>query len=215
LSAIYFDILKDRIYASAPNDPGRRAAQTVLYEIMQTLVVLVAPVLTFSSEEVWQHMNKRSGMPESVQLTDWPASKPEYLDSVLQTKWDSLLEIRGEVTKALEIARRNKEIGNALDADLIIYAKGDSYNLLQQVSDELANFFIVSAVKLETEADEAPSTAFRSESLPLQVMVLPSVAEKCNRCWIHAELVRQESAETGICKRCAAVMSEMGIANEK
>jgi isoleucyl-tRNA synthetase len=212
LSSIYFDILKDRIYASAPNDQVRRAAQTVLYEMLQTLVVTVAPVLTFSSEEVWQHMAKRTGMPESVQLAAWPASKPEYLDPVLEKKWDSLLEIRSEVTKALEIARRNKEIGNALDAELMIYADDDCYNLLQEVSDELANYFIVSAVKVEKGSEIAPDKAFRSESLPVRVMVLPAAAEKCERCWIHADLVRLVEGEPGLCERCSSVVADLGPA---
>ncbi len=210
LSSIYFDILKDRIYASAPGATGRRAAQTVLYEMLQTLVVLLAPVLTFSSEEVWQHMGKRTGMPESVQLAAWPESKPEYLNPALEKKWDSLLEIRSDVTKALEIARKNKEIGNALDAELTIYADADCLHLLQAVSDELANYFIVSAVKLETGIDKAPESAFCSESLPVRVMVTPSAAEKCERCWVHAELFSLETGEPGLCKRCSEVMAEKG-----
>ena len=210
LSSIYFDILKDRLYASTPASIERRSAQTVLYELLQSLVVLVAPVLTFSSEEVWQHMPKRAGLPFSVQLAAWPVAKPQYLNTELEAKWDKLLELRSEVTKALEISRRNKEIGNSLDADLLLYAEGEVMDLLRTVDAELANYFIVSAVNL-ANLDQAPETAVRSETLPLAVQVVPAVAEKCERCWIHAELTSPAPGEPGLCKRCAAVMTETGV----
>lgn len=210
LSSIYFDILKDRLYASTPASIERRSAQTVLYELLQSLVVLVAPVLTFSSEEVWQHMPKRAGLPFSVQLAAWPVAKPQYLNTELEAKWDKLLELRSEVTKALEISRRNKEIGNSLDADLLLYAEGEVMDLLRTVDAELANYFIVSAVNL-ANLDQAPATAVRSETLPLAVQVVPAVAEKCERCWIHAELTSPAPGEPGLCKRCAAVMTETGV----
>ena len=182
----------------------------MLYELLQSLVVLVAPVLTFSSEEVWQHMPKRAGLPFSVQLAAWPVAKPQYLNTELEAKWDKLLELRSEVTKALEISRRNKEIGNSLDADLLLYAEGEVMDLLRTVDAELANYFIVSAVNL-ANLDQAPETAVRSETLPLAVQVVPAVAEKCERCWIHAELTSPAPGEPGLCKRCAAVMTETGV----
>ncbi len=211
LSSIYFDILKDRIYASAPESIERRSAQTVLYELLHSLVVMVAPVLTFSSEEVWQHMKKRADMPESVQLAPWPVAHPEYLKADIAVKWDALLALRGEVTKALEIARRNKEIGNSLDADITVYAEGPSFELLQSVAADLPTYFIVSSVQLESGMDQAPSGSYKSEELPLAVSVVPSKAEKCDRCWIHAELTSIATGEAGLCKRCAEVMAQTGI----
>ena len=208
LSAIYFDILKDRLYASAPTATERRAAQTALYEILQSLVIMVAPILTFTSEEVWQNMTKRDSMPtSSVQLASWPKPQPERLDEKLQTKWEALLALRSEVTKALEIARRNKDIGNSLDASLSIYADGDAYALLQSVAADLANYFIVSEVTLVEGTDKAPSSGFRSEDVPLVTAVTPAQMEKCDRCWIHAELTPLAPGEPGLCPRCAKVMS--------
>ena len=177
LSSIYFDILKDRLYASAPASTERRAAQTVLYELLQSLVVMVAPVLTFTSEEVWQHMTKREGQPFSVQLAPWPAANPERLDPALDAKWETLLGLRSEVTKALEISRRNKEIGNSLDADLTLFADGASLELLQSVESDLPNYFIVSAVTLKSGTDAAPDGAFKAENLPLAVVVRPASQE--------------------------------------
>ena len=211
LSSIYFDILKDRLYASIPNSPERRAAQTVLYELLQSLVVLVAPVLTFSSEEVWQHMTKRVGMPESVQLAPWPAAHPEFVNVELAAKWTALLELRGEVTKALELSRRNKEIGNSLDAAVTVYADGEAMKLLQAVKTDLPTYFIVSAVELVADLAQAPTDAFRSTELPLAVAVAASAKAKCERCWIHADVVAPSTDEGGLCQRCAEVMAKSGI----
>ena len=211
LSSIYFDILKDRLYASAPDSDDRRSAQTVLYELLQSVVVLVAPVLTFSSEEVWLHMKNRADMPESVQLAPWPVAHPEYVNSELAAKWDALLDLRGEVTKALEIARQNKEIGNSLDANLTVYADGPSFELLQSVEPELPTYFIVSSVILKSGIDQAPAGSYRSDELPIAVAVTPSTADKCERCWIHTELTSATQDEPGLCKRCAGVMAKSGI----
>ena len=211
LSSIYFDILKDRLYASTPNSLERKAAQTVLYELLQSLVVLVEPVLTFSSEEVWQHMTKRDGMPESVQLAPWPAAHPEFVNGELAAKWTALLELRGEVTKALELSRRNKEIGNSLDAAVTVYADGAAMELLQAIKPDLPTYFIVSAVELIADVAQAPASAFRSTELPLAVAVAASTKSKCERCWIHADVVAPSTDEGGLCRRCADVMAKSGI----
>jgi isoleucyl-tRNA synthetase len=156
-------------------------------------------------------MKKRADMPESVQLADWPSPHPEYIDVELAAKWESLLELRGEITKALEISRRNKDIGNSLDAALTVYADGSAYETLQAVLTELPNYFIVSAVELKLGTDNAPTGSFRSETLPVSVVVTPSSAEKCERCWIHEELTSAAPDESGLCKRCAGVMAKSGI----
>ena len=208
LSSIYFDILKDRLYTSAPAAIERRAAQTVLYELLQSLVVMIAPILTFTSEEVWQYMTKRTGMPEiSVQMALWPVAHPERLDDKLQEKWEKLLELRSEVTKALEISRRDKSIGNSLDASISLYADGESFILLQSVLPELTNYFLVSEVKLTEGTSAAPAEGFHSEELPLVTIVSPSSKEKCERCWIHTELTAAAPGEAGLCARCASVMT--------
>ena len=208
LSSIYFDILKDRLYASAPASIERRAAQTVLYELLQSLVVMVAPILTFTAEEVWQHMTKCAGMPDnSVQLAPWPTAHPERQDAELQAKWDALLALRSEVTKALEIARRSKIIGNSLDASLTLYADKEAYALLQSVQAELPSYFIVSDVSLKQGTEQAPSDGLRAEGAQLVTVVTPAKTDKCERCWTHAELVAATPGEPGLCARCAKVMT--------
>ena len=145
LSAFYLDVLKDRLYTSLPNSVERRAAQTVMYDILTSLVVMLTPVLSFTMEEVWQHMPKTADL-DSVQLAKWPKAHPEYVDEQLKAKWDRILHLRGEITKILELARRNKVIGHSLDAFVDIYADGEAYESLTGIKDMLATNLIVSKV---------------------------------------------------------------------
>lgn len=206
LSSIYLDILKDRVYTAKPDSVERRAAQTAMYEILDTLVRLVSPVLTFSAEEVWQHMPKVAGMPESIQLADWPAPRSEYLDKQLEDKWNNLLTIRGELTKALEQARRTKVIGHSLDAAIAIYASDGVYDQLSALGEELATLLIVSKANVNQGVQQAPDNAYRSAELPLAVVVTPAQGEKCERCWIYSDTIGDDSEHSTLCERCAGVL---------
>lgn len=206
LSSIYLDILKDRVYTAKPDSVERRAAQTAMYEILDTLVRLVSPVLTFSAEEVWQHMPKVAGMPESIQLADWPAPRSEYLDKQLEDKWNNLLTIRSELTKALEQARRTKVIGHSLDAAIAIYASDGVYDQLSALGEELATLLIVSKANVNQGVQQAPDNAYRSAELPLAVVVTPAQGEKCERCWIYSDTIGEDSEHSTLCERCAGVL---------
>ncbi len=206
LSSIYLDILKDRVYTAKPDSVERRAAQTAMYEILDTLVRLVSPVLTFSAEEVWQHMPKVAGMPESIQLADWPAARSEYLDKQLEDKWNKLLTVRSELTKALEQARRTKVIGHSLDAAIAIYASDDVYEQLNALGEELATLLIVSKANVKQGVQQAPDNAYRSAELPLAVVVTPAQGEKCERCWIYSDTIGEDSEHSTLCERCAGVL---------
>lgn len=206
LSSIYLDILKDRVYTAKPDSVERRAAQTAMYEILDTLVRLVSPVLTFSAEEVWQHMPKVAGMPESIQLADWPAARSEYLDKQLEDKWNKLLTVRSELTKALEQARRTKVIGHSLDAAIAIYASDDVYEQLNALGEELATLLIVSKANVKQGVQQAPDNAYRSAELPLAVVVTPAQGEKCERCWIYSDTIGEDSEHGTLCERCAGVL---------
>lgn len=209
LSAIYLDILKDRLYTSVPGSVERRAAQTAMYEILTTLVTLVSPVLAFTSEEVWQHMPKVEGMPESVRLAAWPADHPEYLDAALAAKWEKLLAMRSEITKALENARQTKSIGHSLDANVRLYAEGDEYRALAAVKADLATLLIVSGAEVVEGLAKAPAEAYKAEDLALAVAVVPAGGEKCERCWIYSETVGQDAERATLCKRCADAVKQL------
>ncbi|MBR0325807.1 MAG: isoleucine--tRNA ligase, partial [Selenomonadales bacterium] len=198
LSSIYLDVLKDRLYTSGATSVSRRAAQTTMYHILKTLVVSLSPILTFSTEEVWKHMPKTADMPESVQLADWPVLSEEYKNEALDQKWEQILDLRGEITKALEIARRDKVIGHSLDAAVTIYATGENYARLAELGEFLPRLLIVSRVQL-VEGMEAPEGAFRSEETEMAVQVAAAEGEKCERCWIFDETVGQVSEHPTLC----------------
>lgn len=204
MSAIYLDILKDRLYTAPPASVERRAAQTAMYEIIQALVCLIAPVLTFTAEEIWRYMPKGDQAPVSVQMLSWPSVNEAWLDNALETKWDRILGVRTEISKALEIARRDKVIGHSLDARVDIYATDDLYAFLKALEAELPTICIVSAATVHQ--DTAPADAFKGEELELAVKVSPAAGAKCERCWNYSETVGQDAQHPAICLRCAAVV---------
>ncbi|MGI6091382.1 MAG: isoleucine--tRNA ligase [Veillonellaceae bacterium] len=209
LSSIYLDILKDRIYTATPDSLERRAAQTTMYQILNTLVVLLAPVLTFTAEEVWQYMPKTTNMPESVQLAEWPASNKEALNVQLEEKWNRILSIRGEITKVLENSRRNKVIGHSLDASVTIFAEGDEYRDLKAVEADLPNILIVSSAILIEGLAKAPTDTYCSEDVKIAVTVTPAQGQKCERCWIYSDTVGHDTEHQALCKRCADVVKSL------
>ncbi len=207
LSSIYLDVLKDRIYTAKANSMERRAAQTAMYEILKTLVVLLAPVLTFTADEIWKFMPKEDGMEECIQLADWPEAKPERLDSALEAKWTQLLELRGEITKVLEGARRDKVIGHSLDAALQLWANGDTLALLSQLGEkELATLLIVSKVQIHAGLEQAAAEDYKPEGFDLALRVVAADGEKCERCWLYADTVGQDAEHPTVCKRCAQAL---------
>lgn len=208
LSSIYLDVIKDRMYAERKNDPARRSAQTAMYEILRKLVCMVSPVLSFTAEEVWQYIPKEEGMDLSVMLEDWPAGEEHHYDEALADKWNTLLTLRGELTKALEDARQAKVIGHSLDAAITVYADGDTFKALDGFKDELAGFLIVSEAQVEEGQDKAPEGAYTCTDQPMKVVVKASDLPKCERCWIHRDTVGQDPEYPTVCERCASVLHD-------
>lgn len=206
LSAFYLDVIKDRLYTSHSDDGARRAAQTVMYQVIDAIVRLLAPILSFTAEEIWQHMPDSTAVAESVQLAAWPLAQPQWQDAALDEKWRRILAIRNEVTKSLETARQAKTIGNSLEGAVDIYATGDVLTLLRDVAADLPTIFIVSQVHLHDKLDQAPADAYQAEDLPLALVVTPARGAKCERCWMYSETVGQDPAQPTICKRCAEVL---------
>lgn len=209
MSAFYLDIIKDRLYTSVPNSKERRAAQTVMYDIVNALVRLLTPVLAFSSEEIWKYIPKEDGAPFSVQLTDMPAVNGSYIDEALEEKWAKVIKIRDEISKALEMARREKKIGHSLDAHVIVYADQEKYDFLKPLADELKTIMIVSKAEL-AELTKAPENIFASEELPgLKVGVSQAAGEKCERCWIYSEELGKDEEHPTVCPRCLEAIRNM------
>jgi isoleucyl-tRNA synthetase len=203
LSALYFDVLKDRLYTFAPRSRERRSAQTALYRITYALVRLLAPVLTFTSEEVWDSFRRPAGAPDSVHLASFP--EPGELTAGLSdgqqkraANWERLVEVRENVLKRLEVARQEKSIGAPLEARVRLRANGSLYPLLEEYARELPGLFIVSQVALERQPDGA-----------LSVEVERAAGAKCERCWKYTTDVGSHPEWPTICAACAEAVSEV------
>lgn len=202
MSNFYLDVLKDRLYVEGTDSVTRRAAQTVIYNVLDTLCRLIAPILAYTSEEIWQFMpHKKQHNKESVLLNDMPEASGGF-DKDFMDYWDKIHAVRDDVKKALENARAAKVIGASLDAELTLYAEGDMYKFLEK-ADNLKEIFIVSKVNvLEQQGGE-----FKGEQ-PVGITVSPAGGKKCARCWSYSESVGQNSEHPKICDRCAKVLGE-------
>lgn len=205
LSALYLDIVKDRLYTSAPRSLARRAAQTVLYDVLDTLVRVMAPVLSFTADEVWSHAPASAGRVPSVFLAGFRRDLPT--DPALFERWERLFEVRAAVTKALEEARQAGQIGHSLDARVELCALGPLASLVREHLADLPAVFIVSQVNWNDHLPEETA----SPALPeLRLRVEPARGVKCQRCWNFSESVGSDATHPGVCARCVGVLRELG-----
>jgi isoleucyl-tRNA synthetase len=202
MSAFYLDILKDRLYTARAKSPERRSGQTVMHKILSALVRLMAPVLSFTADEVWAYMPGDRKLP-SVFLAGFPKAEEKYLDDGLESRWEKLLAVRGEAAKVLEALRKDKKIGHSLDAAVTLYAGAGTYDLLTRYEKDLPFIFIASQVSVAGEA-EAPADAFTSDTIKgLRITAAPATGGKCGRCWMYQESVGTVTDHPEICSRCA------------
>jgi isoleucyl-tRNA synthetase len=193
LSALYFDIVKDRIYCSGADSRERRSAQTVMYEILSTLARIIAPVLSFTADEIWQDLT--GGEEGEVFVADWPTAPDGWKDETLSLRWDRMWEVRAEVTRALEEKRKAGDIGHSLDSRVHLAVAAADKELLDGFgTEQLADLFIVS--QLELVAGESG----------IAVDVSAPVGAKCVRCWKFSKAVGSHSDHPEICDRCHAVV---------
>jgi isoleucyl-tRNA synthetase len=208
LSAFYLDILKDRLYTSPPKSLGRKSAQTVMYLLMDSLARLMAPLLPFTADEIWTHMPSLKDKASSVHLTSLPAVNSQWKDESLAQKWEKILQVRAEATKALEKARAEKRIGHPLDAAVIISAEEGLYDFLKPYAEDLRFIFIVSKVTLLK--NEKVDANFKSENVGgLSIKIEVAEGEKCERCWVHETSVGSNKEHPSICGRCRKALAEM------
>lgn len=194
MSSFYLDVTKDRMYASKADSFDRRAGQTVMHTILDTLVRLLAPVLPFTCEEIWQYLpHAAEDDVESIQLNNWPLSHPEWCDETLAARWEKLLDVRDIVLKALEEARNRKEIGQSLQAKVVISATGETFDFLLENIHLLPTVFICSQVEMTTGGSGDP----------MSVSIKPADGEKCERCWNYSDSVGNEADHPTVCARCA------------
>jgi isoleucyl-tRNA synthetase len=204
LSALYLDVIKDRLYTSAAGDPRRRAAQTACHEVFAALVKLMAPLMTFTAEEAWRSLP--GAHSESVHLERFPEVPLPWLDDGLKSEWDRLLEVRREVARALELARSRKLIGSGLEAAVrIVSAPEDLPALLRAKQGLLQTLFIVSHVELNGRGPA--SVQYESQEIPgLVIDVDRAPGDKCERCWMRSPTVGRHAEHPRLCDRCVGVL---------
>jgi isoleucyl-tRNA synthetase len=209
LSAFYLDILKDRLYTSPQNSEERRSAQTVMYIHLHAIVRLMAPVLSFTAEEIWSFMPEVEKKVSSVHLAMFPKADNGLKDAKLFKEWEFFLNVRGEVTKALEIARNEKRIGHSLDADVQIVVSNGIFSSLEPFLKDLRSLLIVSKASIIEDNDY--DGLFESDSIEgLKVRIQAAEGQKCERCWVHDPKVGIDSKYAGACPRCLKALKEMG-----
>ena len=205
LSNFYLDVLKDRLYVEAADSDSRRAAQTVIWRILHGLVRLLAPILTFTAEEIWSYLPKAAGDPsESVLLADMPAPSEREVDRAFQAKWDRIHAVRDCVQKALEAARAAKTIGSSLEARVTLYCTGELRAFIESVLSLLPQVLIVSQVETAEGEGGAPS-----ELEGLRIDIARAAGDKCARCWNYTGDVGADARHPTLCCRCANIVASL------
>ncbi|MBN2802217.1 MAG: isoleucine--tRNA ligase [Deltaproteobacteria bacterium] len=198
LSSFYLDIIKDRIYCEKPDGLKRKAAMNVLFIMARDLARVLSPVLSFTSEEVWKHLPDWKDKEQSVFLAGFPKAPDEWNNDEILEKWSLLRDVRKEVTKVLEDMRRDGKIGNALQADVQIAASGKTFEILNEMGEELVtDVMLVSKCTIEKNEGD------------LAVAATAGTSEKCPRCWRLGHGTGTDSKHPELCTRCAEVIEDM------
>jgi len=208
LSSFYLDVLKDRLYVSAPDSPERRSAQTALWQVAETLILMLAPVLAFTAEEAWRALKPGA---ESVHLERWPAGNPAWRERVLEAQWDRFDAIRPEIMKRLEELRARKVIGNSLEAEVELLTTDDELAVFLESFEDLAALCIVSKVKVtRVTADETAGLGEPADD-GLWLRVERTGGAKCDRCWKYYDGLSGSERHPRVCARCLAVLEKLGL----
>ena len=198
MSNFYFDVLKDRLYTERTDGKLRRAAQTAIYTILDAMARMIAPILAYTSDEIWQFMpHDSSANAENVMFNDMPELTGAELDDSFIAMWDRIHETRDIVKKAIEPEIKAKKIRTSLEAKITLKCSGEQYDFLKDAEKELASSFIVSQVDIVNEAADG-----------LEVTVSAAEGEKCERCWIYSKTVGEHPVHKTLCARCAAVLEQ-------
>ena len=214
MSSFYLDILKDRLYTSGTTSHLRRSAQTVLHTILDGLLRLMSPILCFTAAEAWESLH---GLGENgpldektIYFAQFPSEDKIECDTRMMDKWAKLIKVRSDITKALEIARREKVIGHPLEAEVLVRADGELADFLKKEWETIKEISIVS--ELSDLTDEAPEVGVRFNSEEISgftIQVQPAPGEKCLRCWLRSTTVGDNAEHPEICARCSQVLKDM------
>ena len=206
MSNFYLDIIKDRLYTEKADSAARRSAQTAMYKILDTLVRLLAPVLCFTTEEIWKAMpHAKADDKKHVMFAGMPKVNDKYDDEALAEKYNKFIAIKNDVSKALEKARNEKIIGHSLNAKVEISAEGDLYAFLKENEADLKNIFITSDACVHEGSGEGE----KGDETGAHIKISVSDGEKCERCWMYSTTVGEDKNHPTLCKRCADVVNSL------
>ncbi len=199
LSSLYLDVLKDRLYTSKSESKERRSAQSAMYIILDAMARLLAPVLVFTAEEIWASLPEYEGKAESVHMTEFPALDSRYLNEALGERWKTLIDVKGEISKAIEIARQKKTVGHSLDSRVDIAAPEKLKDILEAHRADMKSLLIVSEVNM---VDDIENPYESEEITGLKIGVRKAEGIKCDRCWNYSTTVGDNPDHPTICERC-------------
>ncbi len=201
MSSFYLDIIKNRLYTYRADCVERRAAQTAMYEILSGLVRILAPMICFTAEEIWQHMPHKNGENrESVMLDFYPKVNAKFENQTLELKWERLIKVKEAVAKKLEVARAEKKIGLSLEAKVILYAEAEEHDFIKN------NLAILKEICMVSELEISENRRNQDEEVGIGVEVKKADGEKCERCWQYSTTVGEDSDYPTLCHDCAEVM---------
>ncbi|MDQ2922442.1 MAG: class I tRNA ligase family protein, partial [Acidobacteriota bacterium] len=207
LSARYFDIIKDRLYTFAPRHQARRSAQTALYRVADALARMLAPILVFTADEIWENLPQDIDREPSVHLALLP--KEGQSEESLLSNWERLFEIREDVLPALEEARVAKQIGSSLEARVELKATPDTYEFLKRYERDLPYLFIVSQVRLIEAGGVIAHGKDAGIRVGWEIVVGRAEGQKCERCWNYSTRVGESARYPNVCERCVAALEEI------
>lgn len=214
MSAFYLDILKDRLYTSASNSPERRSAQTVLYTVLDGMLRLMSPILCFTAGEAWNSLHglqSDADLDNSIHFVEFPPKSSFSFSQEMMQKWNRLIKIRSELTKALELARKNGVIGHPLEADVLLRCEGDMGPFITEEWAAIKEIAIISELSRMDGDIEDEGALYNSEEIPgLQILVQAAKGGKCERCWCRSTSVGNDQQHPLICSRCASVLNSLG-----
>jgi len=214
MSSFYLDILKDRLYVSGTDSHLRRSAQTVLYTILDGLLRILSPIICFTAEEAWNHLHSvgpKEPLSNGIFFKDFPtALNIAGCDQQMMDKWEYLLKVRSEITKALEIARREKIIGHSLEAEVLVKAEGDLASFLEEEWATVKEISIISELSKLTDSQTVNQSLFESEEMDgFKIQIQAAEGSKCERCWIRSTTVGENVSHPSLCDRCGEVVVAM------
>ncbi|MFC1668692.1 class I tRNA ligase family protein [Chlamydiota bacterium] len=211
MSSFYLDILKDTLYTLQANAQERRSAQTVFSTIITVLNKVLAPILSFTCEEIFAHLSQQTDC-NSIHLTLWPLLDEQYIDKTLEEKWDKLAIVRSDINRVIESLRKDKIIGNSLECEVILYITDETlFSFLQLFRGKLESLFMVSKVILK-EGKQKKETAhriFEAQAVKeLFICAYKTNHQKCQRCWRYTDDIGKNTAHPTICLRCIGALSQ-------